>query len=264
VSTVDFYRKITDVIAAGIPAWCVTVISATEYTPQKIGARMLVFADGSIYGTIGGGDLEHRIIGEITTGRMKTARVVRYALTDQHTADEGPDMFCGGVMELFVEPLHHGAALYIIGGGHCAVELTPLAARTGFAVTVLDPRAEWANADKHPSAIRTVCCEVAEIERHIPFADDSYIVIMTHGHEFDELALKLCLPHPHAYLGMIGSKNKSRKILERLAAEGFDREALAKVHSPLGLPIGSHTPPEIAISIMAELIAVRNSQPGLQ
>jgi xanthine dehydrogenase accessory factor len=260
MSTLDFYRKVVSVMESQAPAWAVTVISATDYTPQKTGARMIVFADGSIFGTIGGGDVEHKLIQEITTGRMSEPSVIRYSLTEHHSASEGPNMFCGGEMEFFVEPLQPGNPLYIIGGGHCAMELSALASRTGFSVTVLDERPEWATMEKHPTASRVVCTPIAEIAQHIQFTPRTYIVIMTHGHEFDELALKLCLPHETKYIGMIGSRNKSRNVLDHLRAAGFSEDSLSRVHSPIGLPIGSHTPAEIAVSISAELIAAKNSQ----
>ncbi len=250
----EFYRQLLAVVEEGREAYMVTVIAAVGSTPQKIGARMLVFPEGNAYGTIGGGGVERQLLEMIVQARPAAPGVVRVELRE---TGEGPGMLCGGAMEFFIEPLGKASDLTIIGGGHCAVELSALAARTGFAVTVLDPRAEWASREKHPAA-RVVCAPVGELEQHIRFGPNAFIVIMTHGHEHDELALRLCLPHEARYLGMIGSANKARRVRENLLVAGHAPELLAKVHTPIGLQIGSHTPAEIAVSIMAELISVRN------
>jgi len=238
----------------------ITVTAAEGSTPRKAGAKMLVTADGRTWDTIGGGDIERMVIEHVLNTQPPDTSVVRYTLTDKGVAAGGPDMTCGGTMELLIEPLTANLHLYILGGGHCGIDLSQLAARTGFAVTVIDNRAEWASREKHPAA-RVICAPYDELEHHVRFAPDCYVVIMTHNHEHDEAATRICLQHETRFLGVIGSKNKARTLKNKLAQVGFTATDIARVTCPVGYEIGSHTPAEIAVSIVAQLIAVRNGQP---
>lgn len=169
-----------------------------------------------------------------------------------------PGMACGGSQEVLIEPFGSSSRLYVIGAGHCAMELSALAGRCGFSVTVIDDRPDWANKGKHPLAAVSVCRSYSGLDDYIDFSDQAYIVIMTHQHLHDEEALRACLRRKWSYLGMIGSRRKVGLLFDKLASEGVGRELLAGVHSPIGFEIGSQTPAEIAVSIAAQLIAVRN------
>jgi xanthine dehydrogenase accessory factor len=256
----EFYSKALEALESGRACHAVTVVSSERSTPQKPGAKMLVFADGSIWGTIGGGDVERMIIEQIRNENPREPLMIRYTLNEQGAAAGGPKMSCGGVMEFFVEPLGESHVLYILGGGHCGIELSKLAAHVGFSVTVLDNRADWATREEHPLAARVICAPYAEIEQHIHFSPEVYVVIMTHNHEHDEQALRICLNHEAQYLGVIGSKTKAALLKQRLAVDGISEDRLKHVHLPVGLDIGSHTPEEIAVSITAELISVRQGE----
>lgn len=256
----QFYHKTLDLLEEGRACWMITVIAAAGSTPQKAGAKMLVAADGGMWGTIGGGDIEFMIIEHVRNTQPQNVSVVRYALTEKGVAAGGPDMTCGGTMELLVEPLAVNPHLYILGGGHCGIELSHLAARTGFAVTVMDNRAEWASHEKHPDA-HVICAPYSELEQHLRFPPDCYVVIMTYNHEHDEEATRQCLKHETRFLGVMGSKNKARTLKNKLAQEGFSVAEMERVMCPVGFEIGSHTPAEIAVSVVAQLIAVRNGQP---
>jgi xanthine dehydrogenase accessory factor len=254
----DFYRKTLELLEAGRAGWMITVIAAEGSTPQKAGAKMLVAADGGMWGTIGGGDVERMIIEHVLKTQPQQAIVVPYTLTDKGVAAGGPDMTCGGTMNLLVEPLAVYPHLYILGGGHCGIELSHLAARTGFAVTVMDNRTEWASREKHPDA-RVICAPYSELETHVRFSPDCSVVIMTHNHEHDEAAARLCVKHETRFLGVIGSKNKARTLKSKLAQAGISAADLERITCPVGVEIGSHTPAEIAVSVVAQLIAVRNA-----
>jgi xanthine dehydrogenase accessory factor len=259
MNDIVFYRRLVDVLASGEVAYLATLISADGSTPQKAGAKMLIFADGTSYGTIGGGDVERKLIADVLAAQSSAAAMIRYSLhPGQQTADD-PNMLCGGFVSFFVEPLSSPFQLFIVGAGHCAVELSPMAARVGFAVTVMDTRPEWANPELHPSARCVVCPSYADVARHLSFSALTFIVIMTHGHEHDEEVLRACLRHKAAYIGVIGSHRKAKALLSRLEADGYSAAELAHVHCPIGLDIHSHTPAEIAVSITAQLIAFKNA-----
>jgi xanthine dehydrogenase accessory factor len=258
MNPLDFYRKTLELLEEGRACWMITVIAAEGSSPRKAGAKMLVAANEGAWGTIGGGDIERAIIEHVRNTQPQTVSVMHYTLTEKGTAAGGPAMTCGGTMDLLVEPLAANPHLYIVGGGHCGIELSRLAARTGFAVTVLDNRAEWAAREKHPDA-RVICAPYSDLEQHVHFSPDCCVVVMTHNHEHDEEAARRCLKHETRFLGVIGSKNKAKTLKNKLAQEGFSAADIERVICPVGLEIGSHTPAEIAVSIMAQLIAVRYS-----
>ncbi|MFA6038595.1 MAG: XdhC family protein, partial [Legionellales bacterium] len=147
--------------------------------------------------------------------------------------------------------------LYIIGGGHCGRALSEFAAKCDFNVTVIDDRKDCATNDLHPYATKLVCTPYAGIEQHIDFSSSPFIVIMTQGHKHDELAMRKILGKPYKYLGVIGSKKKSAIIFDRLLKDGYARDELQRVFMPIGLSIGSQTPYEVAVSILAQLLAVK-------
>ena len=246
--------------------------------------RCGVYSDIKIYGTVGGGNLEKTIIDyvikqkpletiklnfELTKeGEVNPAPISRTSLTKNKTKSfhsqfsekwSGVQMVCGGLVEVLVERLYNPYLLYIIGAGHCGIELSRLAKSVGFYVIVIDNRKEWANKEKHPLADNLIVTSYKNIEKYINFANNTYILIMTHNHQFDELILRKSLRKQHKYLGMIGSQNKVKDCFKRLTKQGFTKKELSKVFTPIGFAIGSITPAEIAISIMAQVIAVKNN-----
>ncbi|RPH95700.1 hypothetical protein EHM69_03600 [candidate division KSB1 bacterium] len=259
MDALEFYRHVVEAVESGNTAYAVTVVLSEGSAPQVCGAKMLVYADGTIRGTVGGGDVERKIIEDLVRETPRIPHTVKYDLAGKDKPTAGPCMVCGGVMEFLIEPLHNPHHLYIVGAGHCGIELSRLAKRVGFFVTVLDYRPEWANKEKHPAADRTICVPIGEIVKQIRFTPDTYIVIMTHGHTYDEDVLRLCVSNEFRYIGMLGSQKKARKCLDNLTRDGFPSDILARVHTPIGMQIGSQTPAEIAVSIAAELIAVRNA-----
>lgn len=256
----NIFTKIYDSINSGIPTWLVTVINVTGSTPAKIGMKMLVYSDGSIFGTVGGGEVEKKIIDKIINTKPAEIGKFSFNLGNGFESTETTNMVCGGVQEVLIEPMFTGTPLYIIGGGHCGVALSNLASKTGFLVTVIDNRSEWANNKKHPNAINNICCDYSEIKNQINFPKDSFIVIMTHGHIHDKLILEQLIVKDYKYLGMIGSKSKVKIVLEEMIKKGFSKEKLKSIFSPIGLDISTHTPDEIAVSIVAQMIAVKNNK----
>ena len=229
--------------------------SVSSSIPTKLGERMIVFLSGKICGTIGGGDLEKKIIDDIILSKPIEASKLSFKLTKFGNTQ----MVCGGLVEVLIERLHNPYLLYIIGAGHCGIELSRLAKSVGFYVTVIDNRKEWANKEKHPLADNLTITPYKNIEKHINFTDNTYIVIMTHNHQYDELILKKCLKRKYKYLGMIGSTNKVKECFKHLIKQGCSKKMLSKVYAPIGFSIGSITPEEIAFSILSQIISVKNN-----
>jgi xanthine dehydrogenase accessory factor len=254
----DIFQKIAESKSNNEAFWIVTVLGVAGSTPARPGMKMLVYEDGSIFGTVGGGDIEKHIIDKIVSVKPDEIAVWSYNLGTSNKTSEQTNMECGGIQDVIVEPVTGRNNLYIIGGGHCGMALSSLASKADFAVTVIDNRSEWANKDKHPDAIKCICADYNKVNEFIRFSEDStYIVIMTHAHENDEFVLKKIINEKYKYLGMIGSERKVNIVKQRMLNEGFSREKIDKLFSPIGLEIGSHTPVEIAISIMAQIISIR-------
>ncbi|MDI6740565.1 MAG: XdhC/CoxI family protein [Candidatus Edwardsbacteria bacterium] len=254
-----FVRKLSEAVENNTALCVATVIAVEGSSPGKPGFKMLVSTDGSIYGTVGGGEAEMLVIKAAAEKGLTEVKKLRFELKGQPDAKDGTKMICGGAVEVLLEPVGKTDRLYILGGGHCGVALSRMAAPCGFAVTVIDDRPEWASPEKHPSS-RVVCAPYAEVEKHVSFGPRAFVVIMTHGHDHDEQVLRLCLQHEYKYLGLIASKRKLGLFFERMEKDGVQKEKLAGIFSPIGFDIGSDTPAEIAVSIVAQMIAVRSGK----
>jgi xanthine dehydrogenase accessory factor len=242
--------------AAGEPVALVTVVSTQGSTPQKAGAKMLVHADGRIVGTIGGGCLEAEM-----TRRARQAiedrrvQVTSYDLTPEEAGEDG--LVCGGRMQVLIEPVEGTPVLCLFGAGHVAQPLARMAKACGFRVEVVDDRVKFANAERFPEADRIVVEGFAAATEKVTLGPNTFAIIVTRGHKGDAEALESVLGRGLRFVGLLGSKAKTVHIFAALAERGVAREELARVHAPLGLEIGAQTPDEIAVSILAEMIAVR-------
>lgn len=163
----------------------------------------------------------------------------------------------GDELELFVEPVLSEPVLYIFGGGHISTQIVPFASKVGFKVVVIDDRPEFADPHKFPEAMEVYPYPFEGVMDRLPIDGSSYLVIVTRGHIHDKTVLTQSLKTPAKYIGMIGSRRKRNIVYQKILEEGFTREDLNRVHSPIGLDIGAETPEEIAVSIVAELIMVR-------
>lgn len=258
MSVNNIYKKISELAESNEEFWIVTLTLSDGSIPGIVGMKMVVMKDGSFIGTIGGGGIERDVITSILKYKPKLAEKWTFNLGDTEQSGKKLGMLCGGTQEVLVEPMNCGGKLYIAGGGHCSISLAELAVKCGFSVSVLDNRKEWANEKKHQHADVIKCIDYNEIKKEIFEGDNTYIVIMTHGHIHDELVLRKIINLRYKYLGMIGSLKKVKTILDKLIAEGFSEDKVKSIFTPIGFNIKSHTPDEVAISIMAQLIAIKN------
>jgi xanthine dehydrogenase accessory factor len=234
----------------------VTVVRARGSTPQRAGAKMLVFADGRTIGTIGGGCYENDAFWKareaLQTGRQL---LLHYELNDDFAQENG--LVCGGQMDVHIDPLEPTPHLYIVGAGHVGWHLGRLAGAAGFRIHVVDDREKFANGERFPEAEEVVAEPIPEWLVRAQLPPSAFVVVVTRGHTHDLEAMRALATRELRYLGLIGSRAKVRRIYDVLLADGVPADALDRVHAPIGLDIGAVTPAEIAISIMAELIAVR-------
>ncbi|MEW5980975.1 MAG: XdhC/CoxI family protein [Acidobacteriota bacterium] len=250
------FAAIVRALDAGDDAALVTIIAARGSTPQRVGAKMLVFADGRTVGTIGGGCYESDAAGKARESlRTRQPRVATYDLTDDVAEETG--LICGGRMEVFIEPLDAAPHLYVIGAGHVSQHLARLAGDVGFRVHVVDDRSAFANPERFPTAVDVTAEDIEHYLRTTPMPGTAFVVVVTRGHTHDLDALRALAGRSLRYLGMIGSRAKVKQVGDALLADGAPPEWVRAIHAPIGLRIGAITPEEIAVSIVAELIAVR-------
>ncbi len=253
----DIFRAVLAALEQGQDAALVTIVKTSGSTPQRVGAKMLVYADGRTVGTIGGGcyesDATLKARDALTTRR---AQLVRYELSDDLAEESG--LICGGQMEVYIEPLEPAAHLYVVGAGHVSGYLCRFAAQTGFHVHVLDDRERFANRDRFPDAAEIIVDGIPDALARIDWPANSFLVVVTRGHRYDLDALRAVAGRGFRYAGMIGSRAKVKRILDELTATGCPADWLQQLHAPIGLDIGAVTPAEIAVSILAELVAVRH------
>ncbi len=255
----EVFAAVADALDRGEPAALVTIVSATGSTPQRIGAKMLVFADGRMIGTIGGGCYENDAFWkarEAITDRRP--RLVHYELSDDFAQETG--LICGGQMDVYIEPIEPSPELYVVGAGHVGFHLARLAHDVGFRVHVIDDREKFANSERFPNAVEIVVDDIPSWIARATIPAHAYAVIVTRGHTNDLEALRALAPRELRYLGLIGSRAKVARIYDALVADQTPANLLTRVHAPIGLDIGAVTPQEIAVSILAELIAVKHGK----
>jgi xanthine dehydrogenase accessory factor len=253
---VELYEEIIRLKREGRSTALATIVQCIGSSPQKEGAKMLVRDDGSIIGNLGGGCIEAEVI-QASRMAMKDGvpQTIPFELTEKHGG-----LVCGGKILVYIEPIVPEPHLVILGAGHVGRALSQAACFSGFRVTVIDDRGEYANKDNIPDAQDIV---VADFER--PFGKvsverDSYIVIATRGHTHDLDALKAALNTEAGYIGLLGSRRKKAVLFRTLKGEGFSEEEISRVTVPVGIPISSVTPEEIAISILAQIIQLRRKR----
>ncbi|HCP44489.1 MAG TPA: xanthine dehydrogenase accessory protein XdhC [Deltaproteobacteria bacterium] len=248
----DIYREVLSVLDGEGTAVLCTVVHAAGSAPQKMGSKMLVLPDGSIRGTIGGGAVEQATIEQaLEVLKTGTARVFKAHLTRDLA------MCCGGRMEIFVEPLGVRPWLILFGGGHVGSSLCRIATEAGFRVHVVDERESFCSEGAHPTAEAWTCANPLDVLDDLPWLPESYAVIVTHSHRLDEDLLARCVERDWRYLGMIGSRAKVLRFLDRYRNRGLDMATFSRVHAPIGLDIGAREPGEIAVAVLAEMIAIR-------
>ncbi|MEI9952500.1 MAG: XdhC family protein [Pseudomonadota bacterium] len=233
-----------------------TVVRASGSTPQRPGARLLLREDGSTLGTVGGGAIERAVLESL---RHALASREPELLIRDLAHDLG--MCCGGRMEIFVEPILPTPRLWLLGAGHVAKPTATLARSVGFEVHVIDEREELNTAERFPEC-QLVLGDPGDELRKAALGDADWVLIMTHDHQLDEAALAATAGKNAQYVGLVGSKRKVFRLVERVRARRDGDFPLERVFAPVGLDIGAVSPEEIAVSIVAELVALRHGRPA--
>jgi xanthine dehydrogenase accessory factor len=254
----DLYEEIVELRRTGRRGALATIINVRGSIPSFNTAKMLVRDDGSIVGTIGGGCVEADVwqaAREVM--QEEKPRTLTFNLNQNPKYDTG--LVCGGTLEVYVEPILPISQLYIFGAGHVAHNVYKVARLAGFDVTVIDDREAYANSERFPDAREVIADDFDAGLKMVDPTESSYIVIVTRGHRDDMRVLRWAVQTPARYIGMIGSKRKVITIYKELENEGLPKHLFDKVMAPIGLDIGAVTPEEIAVAVVAEMIAFKRN-----
>jgi xanthine dehydrogenase accessory factor len=257
-ATADIYHWLAKVRAERGRAVMATVVEVIGSAPQVPGAKILLLDDGKAVGTVGGGIFERRVLERADELLHRAGGPATEFWNANLTRDLG--MCCGGEMKVFFERIMGTERLVIFGAGHVGRALCTAAAAAGFDVTVVDEREQLAVAERFPEARDVICEDPEVVLPELVYDPATYCVVVTHDHPLDEKIVRALIQRPVRFLGLVGSRSKRNKFLMRLRAQGIAEEELARLRSPVGFDIGAVTPEEIAVSITAELIAIRRGR----
>ncbi len=258
--TPDIFEEVVRLRQEGIPAALATIVGTRGSTPGRESMRLLVLADGTFLGTVGGGCLEAEVYETaLEVIRDEQPRTLSFRLNERDMPDSG--LLCGGEVTIFVEPLTT-PTLWIFGGGHVSKALCQVASLAGFRVTVADDREAYANRERFPEAADAIAAPLPELVSAMPIRENSYAVVVTRGHKEDGVVLRALADRASRgetlrFLGMIGSKAKRAVLFRQLRREAVDEEFLQSCRSPVGLVIGAQSHEEIAVAVVGELISMR-------
>ncbi|HEY7336939.1 MAG TPA: XdhC/CoxI family protein [Bryobacteraceae bacterium] len=254
----DIYDEIVRLRKLGQKCALATIVQVKGSIPSYESAKLLVREDGSMMGTVGGGCVEAEVWNAarevIDTEKPKN---LSFSLGQDAAYDEG--LICGGQLNIFVEPVIPQPQAFIFGGGHVSKSISKVATLAGFSTVIVDNREAFANPDRFPEAEATYAEEYEDVFPKLSVTSSSYLIIVTRGHRDDMRVLRWAVTTQARYIAMIGSKRKTISVIHELEREGFSREVFEKVFAPMGLEIGAESPEEIAVSVVAEMIAVRRS-----
>jgi xanthine dehydrogenase accessory factor len=254
----DMFEEIVRLGRIGQKCALATIVQVRGSIPSFESAKLLVREDGSMVGTIGGGCVEAEVWNaarEVIA--TEKPRHMNFSLGQDAAYDNG--LICGGQLDVFVEPVIPQPAAYIFGAGHISKSLSKVADLAGFRTIVIDDREMFANRDRFPEADEIHADEYESIFPKLAVNETSYIVIVTRGHRDDMRVLKWAVETNARYIAMIGSKRKVINVVRELEKEGMPASAFERVFAPMGFEIGAVTPEEIAVAVVAEMIAVRRN-----
>jgi xanthine dehydrogenase accessory factor len=254
----DIFEEIVRLGRLGQKSALATIVQVRGSIPSFESAKLLVREDGSMVGTIGGGCVEAEVWNaarEVIA--TEKPRHMHFSLGQDAAYDSG--LICGGQLDVFVEPVVPQPAAYIFGAGHISKSLSKVADLAGFRTVVIDDREMFANRDRFPEADEVHADEYEAVFPKLPVNETSYIVIVTRGHRDDMRVLKWAVGTNARYIAMIGSKRKVINVVRELEKENIPASAFEKVFAPMGFDIGAITPEEIAVAVVAEMIAVRRN-----
>ncbi len=257
----DIYDEIVRLRKLGQKCAIATIVEVNGSIPSYQSAKLLVREDGSMLGTIGGGCVEAEVWNAAReVMQLERSRNLSFNLGHDAAYDNG--LICGGQLDVFVEPVIPQPRALIFGAGHISKSLCHLSAVAGFDVTVVDNRESYANSERFPEAGAVFADEYEDAFPKLAVNETTYIVIVTRGHRDDMRVLRWAIDQPARYIAMVGSRRKVIGVVKEFEREGVPRAAFERIFAPMGFDIGAVSPEEIAVSVVAEMIACRRLPEG--
>ena len=262
MNNIEILKEINDNLSQNKIFVLATITNVTGSSPRKIGAKMIVYPDSNISGTVGGGYFEKMVIDDCLKLIKSGTKHLHQKYNFSQSGENPTGMCCGGTADVFMEFYSGMNKLIIYGGGHVGKELAKLASNVGFQIMVVDDRDEVIETFK--TGISTFKTD-SDYKTNLPEVDsNSYLAVVTRSHKTDQAIIEQLIEKDCKYIGMIGSKSKINKLFKHLKEIGIDDKYIKRVHAPIGLDINAEGPFEIAVSILAELIAVKNKTPDVK
>src|SRR5712692_9861851 len=256
MSATTIYQEVQAALGRGERVAVASVVKTSGAAPCGVGSKMLIHADGTISGSFAGSKTDGEALQAIREGRTYTTHI-------HLDADQGEAVgSCGATLEVFFEVLRPEPRLIIAGAGYVAQALSRLAAQLDFRIVVVDDRRDLADPHSFGDNVQLTFGDIPQTIRELEPDEASWIVIVTRGHHLDKDALRAALETNAAYVGMIGSPSKVKRIFQDLLKEGISAGRLEQVYAPIGLDLGAETPDEIALSIAAEMVMMRKKGSG--
>lgn len=247
-------------VAAGRPVVLATVVATRRSVPRHAGTKMLVYADGRLTGTVGGGEMESRVIDEaLAAFGTRRPRLLDYALLEPAKGDPG---VCGGEVQIYLEPYMPPHTVVVIGGGHVGRAVVHLADWLGYRTVIVDDRPDQLDETELPDTADRRVGSISEVVPQLEITDDTSVAVVTRSVDRDAEAVPLLLETPARYIGVMGSARRWSEVRRTLAEAGIGEDRLARIHAPIGIDIHAETLEEIAVSIMSEIIRARGADPA--
>jgi xanthine dehydrogenase accessory factor len=256
----SIYHQLSQLVKEGKPVAVATIIKVQGSVPRHEGTKMLIFPDGTIEGTIGGGEVENIIIQEAQESLSKgKARLLHYNFSNPERGDPG---VCGGEMDVFIEPIRPKETLLIFGMGHVGKAVAHLGSWLGFRIVAADDRVEFVKQANTPDADLRVHCQLAELPNKVEITDQTFVILTTRDVTIDVAGIPGLVHSPASYIGVIGSRRRWETTAKQLKENGVSAADIKRVTSPMGLEIHAETPEEIAVSILSEIIMIQREASG--
>jgi xanthine dehydrogenase accessory factor len=250
-------RELAAAVEQGRPAVLATVVATRRSVPRHAGTKMLVYPDGRLVGTVGGGEMESRVIDEARAAfSTRRPQLLDYALVEPARGDPG---VCGGEVKIYLEPYMPAHTVVVVGGGHVGRAVVDLADWLGYRTVVVDDRADRLTEEEMPNATERHAGPSREVLPTLEITEDTSVAVVTRSVDRDVEAVSFLLQTPARYIGVMGSDRRWSEVKRALGEAGIGEEELARVHAPIGIEINAETLEEIAVSIMSEIIQVRGA-----
>lgn len=234
-----------------------TVVKTSGSTPRHSTSKMIVYPDGSIIGSVGGGGLENQVISEaLICQKSGLARLLEYKMTDPERGDVG---ICGGQVMIYIEPIQPAPLVVVIGGGHVGKAVAHLAKWLGYRIAISDDRPLFCTPEANPDADFFIPVEMKDIPANLEIDEHTYLILTTRGVSVDKDGLPSLIMTRAGYIGVIGSRKRWAETVKHLKSMGISSQEISKIHAPIGLEIHAETPEEIAVSIMAEIVTINRN-----